>query len=398
MKNIPGQSERIRSLNAFIKKVAPARTTILIEGESGTGKELVAKSIHMNSKRRHGPFVPVNCAVFSDSMIESELFGHERGAFTGAVQTRPGCFERARGGTIFLDEIGELSCRGQVKLLRVLQERQFERVGGVRPIDVDVRVVAATHRDLAEGVGAGWFRADLYYRLDVIRIQTPPLRERREDIPILANFFLQKYASENEKRVTSISCDTLDVLKDRAYPGNVRELQNLIEKAVVLCDDGLIRSRDVKNVLGCTGTGYSPSVKAATRAEGDALLSALRNITLPAGKNGVKPWHRCLKKVTIQAIHDCLMATGGREFSRKAFTNDLNDHMTSGRISYKTIGEYLKILKSHGICTHNSARANRARYRLSERFVAGTDDCHFYAAPPPSPCTGVRSLLSGWQI
>jgi transcriptional regulator with GAF, ATPase, and Fis domain len=208
---------------------------VLITGETGTGKELIARAIHKSSQRADQAFITVNCASLPSSLIASELFGHEKGAFTGALQRRQGRFELAHGGTIFLDEIGELPAETQVALLRVLQTREFERVGGTRSIQVDVRVVAATNRDLAAAIASGTFRADLYYRLNVFPIHVPPLRNRKEDIPMLVEYFLKRYAEKARKQITRIDKDTLKLCQSYPWPGNIRELQNIIERSVILC-------------------------------------------------------------------------------------------------------------------------------------------------------------------
>jgi two-component system response regulator PilR (NtrC family) len=218
----------------LVRKVAPAKTSVLIGGESGTGKELVARALHHLSPRAQAPFVGLNCGAIPDALLESELFGHTRGAFTGAVADKPGLFAAAEGGTLFLDEIGELSQSMQVKLLRVLQERKVKRVGGLVEEPVDVRVVAASNRDLEAEVERGAFRRDLYYRLNVIQLHLPPLRERREDVPLLADHFLRKHAAALGRPLTAIAPDALKALCDYDYPGNVRELENLIERAVTL--------------------------------------------------------------------------------------------------------------------------------------------------------------------
>jgi transcriptional regulator with GAF, ATPase, and Fis domain len=216
-------------------KVAPTDSTVLISGETGTGKELIARAIHKKSRRSDQAFISVNCAAISPSLIASELFGHEKGAFTGAVQLRRGRFELAHSGTIFLDEIGEVPAEIQLALLRVLQERQFERVGGSRAIPVNVRVIAATNRDLPAAIAAGTFRPDLYYRLNVFPIEVPPLRKRREDIPFLIEYFVKKFAEGMAKQIRRIEKRTLDLCEDYSWPGNVRELQNIVERAVILC-------------------------------------------------------------------------------------------------------------------------------------------------------------------
>ena len=235
--NIIGKSKPMRDVFKIIQKVAPSNATVLIEGESGTGKELVAKSIHFNSPRRDNAFVAVNCSALAESLLESELFGHERGAFTGAVSSKKGRFELAHGGTLFLDEIGELSANLQVKLLRVLQEKTFERVGGVRLIAVDIRVIAATNKNLDLEMRAGRFREDLFYRLNVVHIAIPPLRDRQEDIRLLVNHFLQKYAAERKSAVPvrGLAQEVDRLFYDYSWPGNVRELENVIERVMILC-------------------------------------------------------------------------------------------------------------------------------------------------------------------
>ncbi len=234
--NIVGSSQEMQRVFKTVAQVAPSRATVLLTGESGTGKELVAAAIHHHSPRSGGPFVKLHCAALAESLLESELFGHERGAYTGADRKREGRFEQANGGTLFLDEIGEISLSTQVKLLRVLQEREFERVGGSQTIQVDVRVVAATNRDLKAMVLAGKFREDLFYRLNVINLNLPSLRQRPSDVPALAMHFLKRYAEENAKAVKSISDEALAQIANYSWPGNVRELENVIERAVVLTD------------------------------------------------------------------------------------------------------------------------------------------------------------------
>ena len=231
---IIGNSRAMRELMSLVDRAAPSRATVLITGESGTGKELVARAIHFASQRSHEPFVSVNCMAFNSCVLESELFGHEKGSFTGAVAMRRGRFEQADGGTLFLDEVGELSPELQVKLLRVLQERSFERVGGSAEIQVDIRVVTATNRDLLAMVHAGTFREDLYYRLNVVHIPLPPLRERREDIPLLVAHFTEKCCKENDLPLKTFSTEALNYLVGYEWPGNVRQLQNVVERCVVL--------------------------------------------------------------------------------------------------------------------------------------------------------------------
>jgi transcriptional regulator with GAF, ATPase, and Fis domain len=235
---IVGASPPLKAVLARIAKVAPTDTTVFITGETGTGKELVARAIHKRSKRSSRAFVSVNCAAIPETLIASELFGHEKGAFTGALQRRLGRFELAESGTIFLDEVGELPTETQIALLRVLQEHEFERVGGNQAIRANVRVIAATNRDLKTAIEAGIFRSDLFYRLNVFPIEMPSLRERKEDIPLLVEYFIDRYASKAGKKIRVINKKTLDLLQSYPWPGNIRELQNVIERSVIICDTG----------------------------------------------------------------------------------------------------------------------------------------------------------------
>ena len=245
VEGIIGESGRMQDVLSLVRRVAASDATVLVRGESGTGKELIAKAIHHASRRAAAPLVRVNCAALPENLLESELFGHEKGAFTGAVASRKGRFELADGGSLFLDEIGDLPLHLQVKLLRVLQEREFERVGSSRPIPADVRVLAATHRDLEALARAGQFRDDLYYRINVVTIALPPLRERREDIPRLIDHFLAGFAAKNGKAIQGLTREARDALLRYDYPGNVRELENLIERAVVLTRDDVIGLADL---------------------------------------------------------------------------------------------------------------------------------------------------------
>jgi DNA-binding NtrC family response regulator len=243
--NIIYESPEMEEVMGLVARVAPSQATTLIRGESGTGKELIAHAIHYASPRSGRPLVKVNCSAILETLLESELFGHEKGAFTGAVQRRIGRFEEADGGSIFLDEIGDLAPGTQIKLLRILQEKEFQRLGSNLTLKTDVRVIAATHRDLEEAMKRGEFREDLYYRLNVISIHLPPLRERREDIPLLIDYFLKKYSRQNQKSISDISKEARNLLLHHPYPGNVRELENLIERAVVLCRGEIISTQDL---------------------------------------------------------------------------------------------------------------------------------------------------------
>jgi Nif-specific regulatory protein len=283
---IIGTSARMRTIMQEIAQVARSRSTVLLRGESGTGKELVARALHRFSERSQQPFVKLNCAALPESLLESELFGHERGAFTGAVKTRRGRFELADHGTLFLDEIGDISLATQIKLLRVLQERTFERVGGSRSLTVDVRIIAATNADLEEAVRARRFREDLYYRLHVVPIVLPPLRERKEDIPLLVGHFLQRFNTENRKAL-KISAPAMDLIVGYDWPGNVRELENCIERMVVMARREIVAPEDVPLPVNIHMPTPPPRVlfpeptvstlpKAVADIERERLLEALR--------------------------------------------------------------------------------------------------------------------------
>ncbi len=279
-----GKSAPMAELKRRISQVATSRATVLIQGESGTGKELVAQMIHAQSSRSDKPFVRLHCAALSESLLESELFGHERGSFTGATSRRAGRFEEAHGGTLFLEEIGEVPLSIQVKLLRFLQQRQFERVGGNQTIEVDVRVVAATHRDLRQEVREGRFREDLYYRLNVVQLKTPPLSSRREDIPLLVRHFVARFAVENGRGALTVSGEALQALKARPWPGNVRELENAMESAVVMAEGDTIEARHLseEGEVGLVRAGLAEEihVPGATLADIErfAILSTLASV------------------------------------------------------------------------------------------------------------------------
>ncbi len=279
--NIIGNSNKMREVYQMISQVCKSNATVLVRGESGTGKELVANSVHYNSHRAKGPFVKVNCAAIPANLIESELFGHEKGAFTGAIKQKAGKFELAHKGTIFLDEIGSIGLDVQANLLRVLQEKEFERVGGQRTLKVDVRIVAATNKNLENAVEEGTFRGDLYYRLNVFPIYMPPLRERKTDILLLADFFLEKYTKENDKEIKRFSTPAIDMLMAYHWPGNVRELENCIERSVLLCDGGVVHSYHLPPTLQ-TGTESDtlPELSledAVANLEREMIIDALKN-------------------------------------------------------------------------------------------------------------------------
>jgi transcriptional regulator with GAF, ATPase, and Fis domain len=307
-----GASGRMLDVYHFIAKVAPTDSTVLIDGESGTGKELAARALHTNSGRAGRPFVAINCAVLTEALLETELFGHERGAFTGAVAQKRGKFEVAHGGTIFLDEVGELPLALQAKLLRALQEREFERVGGTRAVKVDVRVIAATNKDLKEAIKTGAFRQDLYYRLNVVALTMPPLRERRDDIGTLASHFAEKYGRKCNRRVVGISAEARAYLANHEWPGNVRELENAIERAVVLGSSEVIGADDLPDELlekdppaDVTAMQYYDAIKAAKR---QIVLRAIEqtggNYTAAARLLGVHltHLHRLVNSLGLRAM------------------------------------------------------------------------------------------------
>ena len=262
--NMIGKSHEIQKVFDLVKKVAPSKASVLITGESGVGKEMIAKALHNLSPRKDKPFIKVHCAALSDSLLESELFGHEKGAFTGAIAMKRGRFELAHEGTIFLDEIGEISQNVQVKLLRVIQERKFERVGGEETLDVDVRIIAATNRNLEEEIKKGNFREDLYYRLNVVNINVPPLRERKDDIPIMVNNFIRKFSKENNKNITTVDTKAKNALYSYDWPGNIRELRNCIEGAVVIAEGSTLRLEDLPPAVRKSQENSSISIPAGT--------------------------------------------------------------------------------------------------------------------------------------
>ncbi len=288
--SIIGNSNKMREVYRMISQVSGSNATVLIRGESGTGKELVANAVHYNSRRSKRPFIKVNCAALPANLIESELFGHEKGAFTGAIRQKPGKFELGHKGTVFLDEIGAIGLDVQASLLRTLQEKEFERVGGQKMLKADVRIVTATNKNLEAAVSEGTFRGDLYYRLNVFPIYMPPLRERKTDILLLADYFLEKVAEENRKNIRRFSTPAIDMLMAYHWPGNVRELENCIERAVLLCEEGVIHSYHLPPTLQTgTQTGTLPALSledAVGNLEKETIIDALKNtngnITLAA--------------------------------------------------------------------------------------------------------------------
>ncbi|MEJ7617780.1 MAG: sigma 54-interacting transcriptional regulator [Pyrinomonadaceae bacterium] len=309
--NMVGEGPRMREVYRFIARAAPTDSTVLISGESGTGKELAARAIHQNSRRRDRPFVAINCAALTETLLESELFGHERGAFTGAIAQKRGKFEVGEGGTIFLDEVGEIAPSLQARLLRVLQEREFERVGGTRQIKANIRLIAATNRNLEEEMRTGAFRQDLFYRLNVLSLAMPPLRERREDIPLLASYFIAKHSQRCSRTLRGIAPEARALLINYDWPGNVREMENAIERAVVLGASDLIRPEDLPETLHEAG----PATSAASSRYHDRIkelkkeliVEALReaggSYTEAARRLGVHPnyLHRLVKNLQLRA-------------------------------------------------------------------------------------------------
>lgn len=324
--SLVGEGARIKEVYEFLGRAAPADSTVLIEGESGTGKELAARALHRNSSRRNKAFVAINCAAIPESLLESDLFGHERGAFTGASVLKRGRLEIADGGVVFLDEIGELAPALQVKLLRVLQEREFERVGGTHPIKVDIRLIAATNRNLDEAVRNGEFRQDLYYRLAVVRLTMPPLRERKEDIPMLARHFVQKYAQRCKVKAKPVSRDAMAALVHYDWPGNVRELENAIERALVLGSPEMVRLEDLPESLQEQSTPdvasegkYQASVKALKKELiRNAVEQTRGNYVEAAAILGVHPnyLHRLIRNLELKDELNERLREGSRSSSR----------------------------------------------------------------------------------
>ncbi len=319
--SLVGEGPRMKEVFQFLARVAPAESTVLIQGESGTGKELAARALHRNSPRANKPFVAINCAAIPETLLESDLFGHERGAFTGAASLKKGRFEVADGGVVFLDEIGELAPALQVKLLRVLQEREFERVGGTHPIKIDVRLIAATNRELTEAVKKGEFRQDLYYRLAVVPLVMPPLREKREDIPMLVRHFVQKHAMRCRLKAKPISREAMAALVNYEWPGNVRELENAIERALVMGSSDMVLLEDLpeslleQNSPDAANEGkYHARVKELKRQLiVDAVEQTQGNYVEAAGILGVHPnyLHRLIRNLGLKdAIHNLLRARG----------------------------------------------------------------------------------------
>ncbi|UTC75857.1 sigma-54-dependent Fis family transcriptional regulator [Treponema sp. OMZ 792] len=324
--NIIGKSPLMEKVFEDIKKVAPTKASVLITGETGVGKELIAQAIHNLSSRKDKPFVQVHCASFAESLLESELFGHEKGAFTGAVQRTRGRFEIANGGTLFLDEIGEVNQMIQVKLLRVLQEKKFERVGGTETLSVDTRIIAATNRDLIEEIKKGNFREDLYFRLNVVHIHVPPLRERKEDIPLLAAAFIKDFAEENDKKIDSLEPRARTAIYNYEWPGNIRQLQNCIQSAVVMSSDNVIHFDDLPAALREKAEASSiriPMGVNMAEAEKQIILQTLANQNNNKSKTadilgiGRRTLHRKLDEYAAEIAEDTAQMLEEKEAQSK---------------------------------------------------------------------------------
>jgi DNA-binding NtrC family response regulator len=364
-----------------IRKAARTDATVLITGESGTGKELAGRALHMLNGRCHGPFVPVNCGAIPDTLAESQLFGHVKGTFTGADRDHAGYFAQADGGTLFLDEIGDLPVPSQVKLLRVLDDGTYFILGGRKMRTANVRVVAATHRDLQRRVQAEQFREDLYYRLNVLTIALPPLRRRPEDIPVLAALFLEFFARRHGCRGCRLTDDARQALCAYRFPGNVRELRHMLERGVVNSDDGWITIEHL-GLPRDACAGIDPAGSRLVPVRGRSLLAALETIRVQRADGRTVPWYRTLRDAaTLTAIYAFLTETGAAAFTRTQFAEALRSQSETGKNKYKTAGDYLKRLHTSGIVQRNAGKANQARYWLSPTFVhpdggrdAGEDD------------------------
>ena len=317
---IIGQSELMRDVYDVIEKVADTPSTVLITGESGTGKELIARALHENSSRKKRPFVSVNCAAIPPDLLESELFGYERGAFTGAVTSKPGRFELANGGTLFLDEIGEIPVSMQVKLLRALQEQQFERVGGIKTISVDIRLVAATNRDLKASIAEGGFREDLYYRLNVVHVHLPPLRARPSDIPLLLEHFVRKFNAKLDRAVTGFEDGALGQLHHYAWPGNIRELENVVERCMIFAEDGEVGAQHLPAEIREAEAGANSDLVAdlAAKPGETGLKEAVREATLKLEREFIA---RALEQTGGNVTHTARLL----KISRKSLQNKMKE-------------------------------------------------------------------------
>ncbi len=340
-------------------KAAWSRAPVLISGESGVGKEILARYIHRRSPRAAGPFIPINCAALPENLLESELFGFMRGAFTEARETKPGLLTQADHGTLFLDEIAEMTTRLQVKLLRFLQDHSFIPLGSVRPVKVDVRVLAATNRDMEAALAGGGFRQDLYYRLNVFHFHVPPLRERPEDLPRLAEVFVAKYNDENDAHVSGLSPGALAKLQAHSWPGNIRELENVIHRAVVLARQGLIQPEHLPDEVKGPGPGAAGGPPSPQDRLADRITAIL------GGKNGAVSQQASLgRTVPMSLMADFFRLTKGRFFAPREFAEAISGHASQRRRD-KLAGRILKTLHQGGFLEHNGRSAQASRYRLA---------------------------------
>ncbi|BBO83609.1 hypothetical protein DSCO28_41750 [Desulfosarcina ovata subsp. sediminis] len=370
-RSIIHESASMVDLLKLVERVARTRASVLVQGESGTGKELIAKSIHRLSPRKDKPFVAVNCGAISETLAENELFGHKKGAYTGAAETTRGLFEMADGGTLFLDEIGEMPLALQPKLLRVLQEGEIELLGGGDSVDVDVRIVCATNRDLKACVAAGTFRQDLFYRLNVFPIQVPPLRKRRRDILPLMKHFIEKYNVKEGFKIKDATQRFQECLYRYDFPGNVRELEHIILYSMTKAtnpaqNQATSATLDMEDLPEYLIAEMAAPVKMITDAT--VMSNRIRKKLLGITHNG-RPWHLTLRRTKIEDIRAFLEKQGGAWFSRKQFNASLQADADPFRNTYKTAGVFLKILKENGMLVHNGEKANRSRYRLVEDYA-----------------------------
>jgi DNA-binding NtrC family response regulator len=367
-----GRNQKMRETYAVLEKIAPTDATVVIEGETGTGKEVVARTLHQSSARRDGPFIVFDCSAIAENLIESELFGHEKGAFTGAINARAGVFELAHGGTVFLDELGELALDLQPKLLRVLEQREVKRVGGSKPQKVDVRVIAATNRDLQKEVREGRFREDLYYRLSVVRVTLPALRERKEDIPLLVRHFLKEghfnRTRSGERKVTQVSREAMDRLHEYDWPGNVRELHNVIERAVSFADTDTIEVRDLPEHIAAPRAAQPPAYRAAEPAPLTSPLARGGAGTAPAathpaageGARGEPPRAEGFAEVdgTFKDAKERWVASFERDYIAHLLRKNGNNISHAAREADIDRKYFRKLMKKYGL--HDAAGADEA--------------------------------------
>lgn len=365
-----GGSAALEGVWRQIERFGPKEITVLITGQSGTGKEVVARALHRISPRSNKPFVPLNCGALPDTLIDSELFGHVRGAFTGAMSNRAGAFETANGGTLCFDEIGEMSLWAQVKLLRVLQEKEVVRLGECVARKVDCRVVAATNKDLERAVQNGLFREDLWYRLNVVTIHVPPLKERAGDIPLLARHFLEKHFRKLKEKGEDVSTpeigdEAMEALTRHSFPGNVRELENAVLHAMISAWGGKIGLEDLPPNIR---NGFPQKLlPAAGPVFETGLLAKLEALAVPGSR---KPWRETLRSATMEEIHRFLVKRGALWFSRREFAEYLKTCRNTPQSKYAASGLYIKMLETHGILERNGEQTSKRRFTLSRKFLA----------------------------